>query len=236
MLYLKHQQIYAMERALEVSASLEESILMCCAPVFDGLKPGAMFSASYTRKTREEIEIDYPKVPLLPEFREALEKITADLAATGISLRVLAWREHGALLYVYEPQAAQMALEEPTTARNLAILGYPSGFNAALDELVARLEAFDNAPKPSDFWDFPHEVGYFLGYPAPDVQAYVRNRGRNASVFGEWAAYGCAKRAAIMAQHFGRLQACTTAYESAYREGATLADLAALGQLTRELP
>ncbi len=237
MLYREHAQIYAMERSVEVSSFLETLIIDCCAPVLDGLKPGAMFSASYTKKAREDIQVAHPHVPLIDEFMEALAQATIDLAASGISLRVLAWRDYSALIYVYQRDLAQLALNEPLATENMRALGYPSTeLDAALDELVLRIAAFDEAQKPSDFWDFPHEVGYFLGYPASDVQAYVRNRGRGASVMGEWFAYGCTKRAKFMARWFALLEACTSAYQSAYANGATLSELAAIGQLMRELP
>lgn len=50
-----------------------------------------------------------------------------------------------------------------------------------LTRLAQRMEAVG---------DFPHEVGFFLGYPAEDVVGFIRNKGQNFKFCGRWKVYG----------------------------------------------
>ena len=43
--------------------------------------------------------------------------------------------------------------------------------------------------------EFPHEVGFFFGYPAEDVFAFIREKGRNYKLVGDWKVYGDGKAA-----------------------------------------
>ena len=219
-------------RRAEMRVSLEQDIVHWCAPVLAAIKPGAMFAYPYTMKSRAEIRTRHPKVMLFDEFLCALTRCREQLEPAGVHVTVLAWRENGALLFFHRPELVKAALAEPLCAQNLQALGYdPTDFDGSLDELRARIHACDKLTRPRDFWDFPHEVGYFLGYPALDVQAYTRYRGQNCSTEGEWRAYGCHRRAHAMQQVFARLRACTESYWQLYLQGTSLADLAALGSL-----
>jgi hypothetical protein len=48
----------------------------------------------------------------------------------------------------------------------------------------------------------PHEIGVFLGYPLPDVRAFVRNKGRNYLLNGYWKVYTDVSYAVRMFQAF----------------------------------
>ena len=40
---------------------------------------------------------------------------------------------------------------------------------------------------------FPHEIGLFLGYPAEDVQGFIRNCAAKPKLVGAWKVYGDAE-------------------------------------------
>ena len=222
-------------RATCVAASLELDIVRYAVPVLAAVKPGALFSCPYTRRAREEIKVDDPYVMLLGEFAEALQRCQSELEPHGVRIEVLAWRERSALLLVYRPALLEAYLEDAQVSENLTALGYRcEDPQACIDELANRIHDFDTLERSRDFWHFPHEVGYFLGYPAPDVMAFCRNRGQGYAVTGEWRAYGCHRRAHVMRSIFQELQRCAQAYWRLYLEGAQIGQLAALGSLSLE--
>ena len=75
-----------------------------------------------------------------------------------------------------------------------------------MQELVRRL----NRGK-----DFPHEIGLFLGYPAEDVNGFIRHGARCAKCVGTWKVYGDEESAR---KKFALYQKCTRLYCEAYRK------------------
>jgi hypothetical protein len=227
--------IYEFERSVEATFSLEQDFVRYCAPVFDGLKPAAAFSYPYTTKSLDEIEVEVPQVLLIHEFTDALDDLKHRLRPAGIHVRVLAWRDYSALLFVYRPELVQKALCNRMTTNNLYALGYPSNeVEEGLDELVRRIRAFDATQRQVDFWDYPHEIGYFLGYPPIDVVAFVRNRGLDARLEGPWRVYGCDAHVASVHSYFDMYRMCVFSYWREFMSGARLEDLALMGDVMRK--
>ena len=225
--------IATMTRSIMAGATLEQDIVRYCAPVLAGIRPAAMFGSPFTRTPLHEMAVDEPQVLMIGEFEQALADCRNQLADGGVQVRVLAWRNASALLYVYRPDLAAQTIAHPHTAANLACLGYrTSDLEGALDELARRIAAFDDLERARDFWDLPHEMGYFLGYPAVDVMAYTRNRGANYTASGTWRVYGCPRRAAMFEPVFAAHEECTLSYWQLYIEGARLSSLALLGTLS----
>lgn len=96
------------------------------------------------------------------------------------------------------------------TGNTEACAQYVAGCIARLSERVRK------APS------FPHEVGLFLGYPAEDVDGFVRNRARGFKCSGLWKVYG---DAAAAQKRFDEFEACTRRCVKQYRNGATLREL-----------
>jgi hypothetical protein len=42
---------------------------------------------------------------------------------------------------------------------------------------------------------FPHEVGFFLGYPPEDVIGFMENNGKGCKLCGTWKVYGDVEKA-----------------------------------------
>lgn len=60
-----------------------------------------------------------------------------------------------------------------------------------LEELSRRMKRYYDGTGP-----FPHEVGVLLGYPAEDVEAYIRHDGKGCLLVGYWKVYHNPRRAA----------------------------------------
>lgn len=112
------------------------------------------------------------------------------LPVTGWHIRVLCDRDRTALVLVYHP--AMLAQEQPRdTLRGLA---YPGGdLDALLDHLQTRICGSAS---------FPHEIGFFLGYPQEDVLGFIRHRGRHCKHCGLWKVYGDVSHAKTLFEEY----------------------------------
>ncbi|MDR1024803.1 MAG: DUF3793 family protein, partial [Treponema sp.] len=50
--------------------------------------------------------------------------------------------------------------------------------------------------------EFPHEIGFFLGYPAPDVLGFMRRRGAGCKLCGLWKVYDDVEKAAALFEEY----------------------------------
>lgn len=211
------EQLKKLTRYAQPVKAVESAIVRHGSSVLAGIRPAAMFSCC--TKTAGELD-------------EAIEICRKALRPHGVCLQVLVNRERGPLLYLFRPALVNRVLQCPQVSYNLNVLGYDTTSLArCLDEVSSRIRAFDAIERAHDFWDFPHEIGYLLGYPPADVQAFIRNRGTGATAAGTWCVYGCPRRAAAAQYQFDCHRECKEAYWKLYVEGASAADLAAIGTL-----
>ena len=70
--------------------------------------------------------------------------------------------------------------------------------------------------------EFPHEIGFFLGYPPEDVIGFIKDRGA-CKACGCWKVYGDEKSAK---ETFRRFKACTENLCKMYRNGISMEELA----------
>lgn len=222
-------------RLMEAAMEIDESLVLYGSPTLLGLKCASAFTCPYTIKSPEELHGLEPKVMFRSEFEVELASLASRLADYGVLFDVLAWRNHGALLMVYRPLQLRAALQDPLAKERLQGLGYTTDSpEAAISLLKERLREFDTLTRPRDFWDFPHEIGHFLGYPATDVEAYTRNRARGfhcQSRQGAWFTYGDKEHMATCAERFRILNAAVSFAADQHRQGTSLEALAAMGHL-----
>jgi hypothetical protein len=156
-----------------------------CAPVLLGKKPGALF-------------------PMPCGWNEALAS-----ASLPDHTRFLILRRRGrnALVFAYNRRLLARALEGAGMRETLGALGYPAPASGALGPRLAFLrERFRECP------DFPHEVGFFLGYPPEDVLGFIRHQGRRCKLCGMWKVYGDAARAAALFAEYAECSERLLAY------------------------
>ncbi len=142
---------------------LEFQIVQQCAPFLKGLKAASLISL-------EE--------KLYAGISELLE-------GTGISWRVLAVRRGKAIVLFYRCEELEEYISRPGNRRFLKTAGYGSmELEEMLDDLAARMD------RPDRGWNgFPHEIGVFLGYPAEDVECFMKKEGKDCLAVGYWKVY-----------------------------------------------
>lgn len=223
-------------RTTAASNLLERKLVHHCSPTLAGLKPANLFVC------REGIEHDAdlgacaqnrclgsgPNA-LAPEpcrFTHELAACRAKLEPCGVRIEVLARRKTGLLLYVYRPTMLKANLSQPNIARYLQSEGYnPADLSACILKLHRRICGTDLAATLSGSCAFPHEIGFFLGYPYDDVIGFIENQGENCLCSGCWKVYSRQRDAQAC---FCCYKTCTAAYEDLYAEGVPIDCLATL--------
>lgn len=159
----------------------------------------------------------------------------------GIHLSVLVWRPCGALVYAYRRKSLATYLADPRAKTALAKEGYDTdNLPICLARLASRIAlastnaaecACDQARCALDHQarcnnsctcEFPHEIGYFLGYPYDDVHQFIVQHGENYKVFGAWKVYTNVEQALTT---FDSYRACTQYLTYIYQQGCTLGQL-----------
>jgi hypothetical protein len=175
-------------------SALDMALARHCAPVLMGKKPAALF-------------------PQPSCWDEAL----TERPVLG-NVRFLSFRRRGKnrLVFAYRPRLLAVTLDTPTVQRTLTALGYPLETGAA--EAIAPCLAFLGR-RFRESADFPHEVGFFLGYPPADVLGFLRHGGSHCKLRGMWQVYGDTVRAAALFAEYAR---CREVLLKHVRSGGTI--------------
>ena len=211
------------------TADLERKLVHHCSPALAGLKPANMFVY------REGIDADaFPGRNVASDaldsakFTQELGACRKKLEPCGVRIEVLARRKTGLLLYVYRPTMLRAYLAQPDVFGYLQGEGYdPSDLSACIAKLHRRIRGTDLAATLSGSCAFPHEIGFFLGYPYDDVVGFIENKGKNSLCSGCWKVYSRARDAQAC---FCCYKTCTAAYEDLFDEGVPIDCLAALDE------
>lgn len=132
----------------------------------------------------------------------------------GVSITLLRYNGHRALVYMYRHSQLRRDLETAGAAELLAQCGYASAEPGyAIERLRERF---------CESAEFPHEIGLFLGYPLCDVLGYIKNRGQNSKLTGWWQVYGDEAEAARL---FSRFRKCRDVYSRLWSEGRSVQQL-----------
>lgn len=185
-----------------ISLSLENSLIVHCAPTLAGIKTANLYS----------FQPDDPE-QFAAQFRHWSEWFSRH----GLELLILEGRgrRRSFLLYLYRPAALRDALSSPGVEDFLSSLGYtPSDGQAALlHRLSNRLRSQRR---------MPDEIGIFLGYPLEDVLGFIQNKGKNYTHAGCWKCYGDPERAR---SRFAGYRACEAAYLRRFADGVGVKQL-----------
>ena len=161
-----------------MSREFETVLAMHCAPLLYCKKPAVLL----------------PETPL-PQLCEW------DLLRHH-GLRVLRMRRRtgSPLVFVYKPELLAQAVAHPLAYSALCKRGYACDkhLNVLLVELRRRVRASS---------DFPHEIGFFLGYPPEDVLGFIAERDgdrRECKLCGTWKVYGDAELAAATFEEYAQ--------------------------------
>ena len=230
-----------MTRTIDIP-TFQAAVVRNCSPTLAGIKPASLFTYPGVYARQDGSSATAPIADRRARLLNVIAQCNHELAPLGIHLSVLVWRPCGALLYVYRPQALATYLADPRAKTALAKEGYDTGnLPLCLTHLASRITlASNNAAECAcgqtrcalDYQahcdndcacEFPHEIGYFLGYPYDDVHEFIAQHGENYKVFGAWKVYTNVEQALTT---FDSYRACTQHLTYVYQQGYSLAQLA----------
>ena len=126
-------------------------IIEYSSPTLAGLKTGSLFSCP--PESKEELTAE-------------LSRINRAFVPRGLRMIPVKITDSRILIYVYRPEKLREDFKNSLVRDILTEYGYPvKDSELCVKELVRRMKASES---------FPHEIGLFLGYPAEDVQGFIR--------------------------------------------------------------
>jgi hypothetical protein len=177
----------------------EQMLVEHCSPTLAGLKTGSLVLIRY--RDSSELTAD-------------LRDINRRLRPKGLRTVPLRYRNGTALIYAYRPSRLAKDLKDAAAAGALRALGYDAGDpEGAVAQLSRRVKLSES---------FPHEIGFFLGYPPDDVLGFMRSGGGSCKLTGYWKVYGDVESAL---ESFRRYRKCSEVYNSCYRLGRSIEQL-----------
>ena len=185
-------------------AHFEEMLGRHAAPTLVGIKAGSLLSF---RKDRYR------------DFTALLASYQTCFACKGLKVFRVAEGEAFVLLLFYREAALmeelQTAFSDPTVRQIMKSLGYRA--DDTLGDLLEHLRLRMRLRK-----SFPHEIGFFLGYPPEDVVGFILHKGQDFCYSGYWKVY--ANEAETRAL-FEQYSLCTHEFCKRLEEGAALPEL-----------
>lgn len=230
-----------MTRTIDIP-TFQAAVVRNCSPTLAGIKPASLFTYPGVYAYQDGSSATAPIADRRARLLNVIARCNRELAPLGIHLSVLVWRPCGALVYAYRPQALAAYLADPRAKTALAKEGYDAeNLPLCLAHLASRITlASNNAAECAcgqtrcalDYQahcdndcacEFPHEIGYFLGYPYDDVHEFIAQHGENYKVFGAWKVYTNVEQALTT---FDSYRVCTQYLTYVYQQGQSLAQLA----------
>lgn len=218
------------EQELSSSEAFERKLVHHCTPTLAALKPANLFTCRSCPAPDFNRHVDRPTASALhgDQLTDALRVCRAKLAPCGVRIEVLARRKSGALVYVYRPTLLKRDLAQKRVADRLAEEGYDtSSLSACIERLHRRICGTDVQSQLTGDCSFPHEIGFFLGYPFEDVVGFIENKGENFLCNGCWKVYSKERDAQ---ECFCCYKNCTATYEGLFKSGVPIECLAAVDE------
>lgn len=230
-----------MTRTIDIP-TFQAAVVRNCSPTLASIKPASLFTYPGVYADQDGSSVTAAIEDRRARLLNVIARCNRELNPFGIHLSVLVWRPCGALVYAYRPNSLATYLADPRAKTALAKKGYDTGnLSACLVHLASRITlASNNAAECACgqtrcaldqqvccnndcACEFPHEIGYFLGYPCDDVYEFIAQRGENYKIFGAWKVYTNVEQALAT---FDAYRACTQHLTFIYQQGCSLAQLA----------
>ncbi len=138
------------------------------------------------------------------------DNVVPRLERKGLRFRFFSTHSGSPLLFVFRPNKLKEAINQPGAREYLSSIGYNTD---DLDSCLSLLEMrmLEN--------DFPHEIGFFLGYPTSDVLSFIRENGKNYICSGLWRVYSNREKAE---KTFSRYEKCRSVYMKLFSTGFSI--------------
>jgi hypothetical protein len=175
-----------------MSYQTENMLAAYCAPVLLGKKPAALFTK--------------------PDWWEEAT-VSRALCRYGFHTLMLHKADKNPSVFLYSPRLLSETLKHETVCRHLAKIGYApqDGVESCLDFLAGRFRDSD---------EFPHEIGFFLGYPPEDVLGFIHHKDQGCKLCGQWKVYSDVDRARGL---FAEYERCKQVLLDYIRRGGSIA-------------
>ena len=177
----------------------EKILIENCSPTLAGLKTANLISVAYDCEE---------------SARDDLREMNRIFVSRGLRAVPLRFSEGHVLIYIFRPDRLKEDIASPAAQSILPKMGYRC---ENLDACVAHL-----AKRVREGGDFPHEIGFFLGYPPEDVIGFMYHKDEGCKLVGLWKVYGDAEAAE---KQFARCRKCREVYRAAWLRGRSIEDL-----------
>ena len=230
-----------MTRTIDIP-TFQAAVVRNCSPTLAGIKPASLFTYPGVYANHDGTSATTPITDRRIRLLNVIAQCNHELDSLGMHLSVLVWRPCGALVYAYRPKSLATCFADPRVQTALASEGYDtSNLSTCLVHLASRITlasnnaaecacgqtrcALDQQARCNNdcTCEFPHEIGYFLGYPYDDVYEFIAQHGENYKIFGAWKVYTNVEQALAT---FDAYRACTQRLTFIYQQGCNLAQLA----------
>ncbi len=170
-----------------------------CMPTLRKVKPASLIHANLGQFTGQGLPYSVDRLQLLNEISAVIR---------GFDCNYIILSEHGAgiNLLVYQEEILCEALTTPGNMQLLTSFGYRSAEKPVENALLTLCGRFEKYHISRDNAVFPHEVGAILGYPVEDVEAFIKNQGKNYILCGYWKVYYNRNKAAETFECYHRLR------------------------------
>ena len=229
-----------MTRTIDIP-TFQAAVVRNCSPTLAGIKPASLFTYPGVYVDQDGSSVTAAIEDRRARLLNVIARCNRELNPFGIHLSVLVWRPCGALVYAYRPNSLATYLADLRAKTALAKEGYDTdNLPLCLAHLASRIAlASNNAAECACgqtrcaldhqancgngcTCEFPHEIGYFLGYPYDDVHEFIVQHGENYKIFGPWKVYTNVGQALAT---FESYHACTQHLTHVYQQGCTLGQL-----------
>lgn len=162
----------------------EEQLILHASPVISNIKASNMFS----------IPIEQASV-----VRDDFCMYCKLLSKKGLKMRFLYCKGRKVNVFIYNSQKLSEILSNKRIQIFLEKYGYPC--KSSLEDMVNFLRKRIYSQS-----DFPHEIGFFLGYPTEDVFQFICKNGKNYKMCGCWKVYSDEQGAVHMFEAYEKIR------------------------------
>ena len=181
----------------------EELIIKYCAPTLAGIKTANLFSSACASRS---------------QLYSGIRILNSRLVSKGVRILPLKCSGGRALIYIYRMSKLKNDLSKIQASSFLKSIGYKSEKpELCIVRLISRL---------NESGEFPHEIGFFLGYPYEDVIGFIKNKSAYSKCTGCWKVYGDVEKAM---KTFELYKSCTDIYYKQWKSGKTVEQLTVAG-------
>ena len=171
----------------------ERVLIEQCSPTLSSIKTASLFTV---------------KIKNVNEFYKSLDCWNEKIAHKGLKMTLLREKSDFALVYLYREEHLKKDLQDDTAKEIMELYGYNC---ADISQMLEKLKL-----RFSNYKEFPHEVGLFLGYPPIDVKGFICHKGQNCKLCGYWKVYGDTHQAMI---RFAKYDKCKKIYIKLWSDG-----------------